>query len=106
MIGTVSFTIEADPEDKKELFNILSEKGVGVRYFARDARGISDWIILASSVLVGLIELYKFLKGKEDKKVDIKIRKRNGEIISVNSKNAEDLKIYIDQLSNRKNGTK
>jgi len=35
MIGNVSFTIEADPDDKKELFKMFSEKGVSREKRAR-----------------------------------------------------------------------
>ena len=100
MIGNVSFTIEADPDDKKELFKMFSEKGVKIRRFRMDTPDAIEWIFFVANVLRGLKELYGFLILKKEKKVEINIR-HNEKIISVNSKNAEYLKVYIDELTNK-----
>ncbi len=63
MIGGVSFSIQADPEDKSELLRRLSEKGVKVRHFGMDSPTALEWIFITFGALTGLIEIYQFLKG-------------------------------------------
>lgn len=100
MIGGVSFSIQADPEDKSELLRRLSEKGVKVRHFGMDSPTALEWIFITFGALTGLIEIYQFLKGKKDKNIEIKMRIPNRANFTITSKNAEELKVYIDEYEN------
>ena len=102
MIGGASFSIQADPEDKRELLKRLSEKGVKVRHFGTDTTGTLQQIYFTVRTLVGLIIIYEFLKEKKEKDIEVIINKSNGESITVSTKNADKLKIKIDEYKETK----
>ena len=100
MLRRDEIRVWGEAEDKEELYNLIIE-----REDMKIRRGFAEIIEppLIINILSGLLNLLillrNYLQGKREKNITVGITLSDGKIITITSKDFQELNIIIDELS-------
>ena len=97
-------TIFGNIKDRPELEGMIKEQGIQVEYIELLTEGAWGYAVGTISALLSLLRLiYEWLTRRKEKNVSVIIKRRDGTTIEVESRNADKLKLYINEIKETTN---